>query len=107
MKPAILRLFYLGVAVAVAVVLIIVVWVIGFSLTLDKIFSAIAASFLVVSLISLVGDQEILNFLAKVSSNFFDPYDAGNKGALKDGKSINLVATALLSLVAAIIKLVS
>ncbi|MGA2462464.1 MAG: hypothetical protein ABSF82_13690 [Candidatus Bathyarchaeia archaeon] len=102
LKLAKLRLFYPGLAFAGAVILnLFAAWLIGFSV--DKFFSAFAASFILVSLISLVGDQEILNRLAKVSK--IDRHNAGNKSALKDGKSINLVLTAVLSLAAAIINI--
>lgn len=102
-KLAKLSLFYPGVACVGALILnLFAVWVTG--ITLGKFFSATAASFLVVSLISLVGDQEILNTLAWLNAKI-DRHDVGNKSALKDGKSINLVLTALISLVAAIVSI--
>jgi len=72
---------------------------------LGKILDAAAVSFLVVSLSSLIGDQEILNHLPEWIS--IDPTDPRAKAAIKDGKSINLLVTALLQLVATIIMLVT
>jgi len=93
-----LTLFYPVLAALGALVLI--VYVSSFSVS--TIFSAITASFVIVSLISLA-DQQVLNFLALVAR--IDWRSAANKSALKDGKAINLALTALFSLIAALIKL--
>jgi hypothetical protein len=101
---AVLTFFYPIVACVGAIALIF--YVNGF--TLDKASTAVPASFVVVSLISLIGDQEILNILAWVGGRLsikVDWHNAANKSALKDGKGINLFLTAVLTLVAAYFKL--
>jgi hypothetical protein len=90
---------------AVALVVVLSLVIRTFRLKLDKILESIAASFLIVSLLSLIGDQEILNHVAGfIGVNPKDPYA---KAALKYGKSINLVLTAMLQLIATIMMLVA
>jgi hypothetical protein len=75
-----------------------------FQLNLEKFLYSMAASFLIVSLLSLIGDQEILNYVGRfVGVNPNNPYA---KGAIKYGKSINLGLTAILQLIATIMMLV-
>jgi hypothetical protein len=98
-KPLRLTLFYPATAIVVTLIFVgFLALAIGSShVTFAKGFAALAVSFLFVSLASLIGDQGILNRIASLMK--VDADDDKALGALKDGKAINLLLTALFQII--------
>jgi len=101
LRKKILRLTLLYPAIATVLTLILVGFLalaIGSSqIAYPKVFAALAVSFLVVSLTSLIGDQGILSRIAPLMK--VDANDDDALAALKDGKAINLVLTAIFQII--------
>ena len=98
-KPLRLTLLYPAMAILLTLIFVgLLALAIGSAhVTYVKGFAALAVSFLFVSLTSLIGDQGILNRIAPLMR--VNPNDDDALAALKDGKAINLLLTALFQII--------